>query len=619
MTTNILLNPPASNAYLSEIVPLYTNNGTTLDLMLLWNVGNGSANAPLQVLQYNSTTNSFDDVTNSIFSGSVPTLANPRNVTVADFNSDGNPDFIIANQGLDAPPWPGTTDTLLLSTSSGKLINASANLPQTLSYTHDVSSGVIDQSGDIGVFFNNVYSQPNTAPYYLISKGNGTFTNDSASFLPQSLHSTYPTYTASALVDLNGDGRADLIVGAEDLTKGPSLVYLNPGNGDFSHVTPIALPASPLPATQSLYSSALSGPTILDIEPIHISSSKYNDLVVISTNGTYTAYAVQILINDGTGHFTDQTATRLLGAPSSVTYTTTGTEPWVVRSFIADLNGHGPDIITQGINGAPSQVFLNNGSGQFNLAMSLPSSTPTSPNNMSIDGVATVGGVPQLIEVGGGQLDLVAPPQTASTFVGGPENDVFRYFSGNYTISGGGGIDTAVYTENSSAFQINGTVDSLTVVSTSGLEGTGTLHQVDRLQFADKILAFDISGHAGETYRLFQAAFDRTPDLNGVSYWTKQLDSGLTLHNLAQAFVNSAEFASIYGTNPTSQNLITHFFTNVLGRAPETAGLNYWVNELQSGVSKADVLVDFSESPENQAHVNPTIAHGISLSNAFFV
>ena len=387
--------PPVSGAYLSEIVPFYT--GTKLNLLLLWNVGDGNANAPVQILQYNANTNSFFDDTANMFVGAVPDLGNPRNVTAVTLNGNGV-SFIIAEQGLDASPWPGATDTLLLASANGQLTNASANLPQTLAYTHDVSSGVIDHAGDVGTYLNNIYSAPNTAPYYLISNGNGTFANQSTNFLPTNLHFTYPAYTSSALVDLNGDGLADLVLGAEDLTQGPSLIYLNPGNGNFAGVTPIALPAPLLAATVGLYNSTPTGPTVLDIESIHLSSPNYNDLVVISTNGNYQGYAIQILINDGAGHFTDQTASRLSGAPSFANYSSG--QPWVVRSFITDINGDGAsDIVTQGNNGAPSEVFLNDGTGNFVLDYSITSA--------SIMAVATIAGVPTLIESNGAS---VAPP-----------------------------------------------------------------------------------------------------------------------------------------------------------------------------------------------------------------
>ena len=37
---------------------------------------------------------------------------------------------------------------------------------------------------------------------------------------------------------------------------------------------------------------------------------------------------------------------------------------------------------------------------------------------------------------------------------------------------------------------------------------------VERLDFSDAHLAFDVDGNAGQIYRLYKAAFARTPDLS---------------------------------------------------------------------------------------------------------
>ena len=607
MATNIKLTPPVSNAYLSEVVPFYTNN-TTLNLLMLWNVGDGSSDAPLQVLQYSTTTNSFIDVTSSIFVGAVPIPANPRNVTVADFNGDGNPSFIIANQGLDQSPWPGATDTLVLSTSSGQLINASVNLPQSLAYSHDLSSGVIDKAGDIGVYINNIYSQPNTAPYFLISNSNGTFTNDSAGFLPTSLQSTYPAYTSSALVDLTGNGLADLIIGAEDLTHGPSLVYLNPGNGNFSHVTPIALPASPLSATTGLYSSTFSGPTILDIEPIHISSPNYDDLVVVSTNGNYEGYAIQILINDGTGHFTDQTATRLLGTPSDAVYASTTTQPWVERSIIVDLNGHGADIVTQSVNGAPSQVFLNDGSGHFNLAMSLTT-------GVSIMAVATIAGVPTLIESNGTLVPYQTPPvvnaQTADQVWMTGQTVSFTMPSNTFTDPSG---QQLTYT----ASELNGApLPGWLSFNASTETFSGTV-PAGAQSFTATITATDTNGWLAEDNFYVSTALPVTQEIaglyvtlyglaatqTGITYWTNVVsafDPSITAANAGSTAISGADevylgqqmtagspvvngttyFQTVYPSTMTDQAYVQALYQNMSGFIGTTAGDQYWLNVLQ--------------------------------------
>jgi len=124
-------------------------------------------------------------------------------------------------------------------------------------------------------------------------------------------------------------------------------------------------------------------------------------------------------------------------------------------------------------------------------------------------------------------------------------------------------------------------------------------------------LAFDLSGIAGQSYRIYQAAFDRTPDTPGLSYWIKSMDAGMSLIDVASGFVASVEFASVYGVDISNADFISKLYENVLGRQGEAAGIDYWTGQLAGGVSHAVVLAGFSESPENVAGVAPAIADGI--------
>jgi len=60
---------------------------------------------------------------------------------------------------------------------------------------------------------------------------------------------------------------------------------------------------------------------------------------------------------------------------------------------------------------------------------------------------------------------------------------------------------------------------------------------------------------------------------------------------------------------------VTALYDNALGRAPETAGLASWVGQLAGSLSRADVLLRFSESAENRAQVAAEIQDGILLNH----
>jgi hypothetical protein len=197
--------------------------------------------------------------------------------------------------------------------------------------------------------------------------------------------------------------------------------------------------------------------------------------------------------------------------------------------------------------------------------------------------------------------------QGNDTITGNAANDTLQGYAGNDSIDGGAGTDTAVFSGLRSAYSVASASGKLTV---TGPDGTDVLTNVERLQFDDSALAFDISGTAGKAYRLYQAAFDRAPDLGGLGYQMHDLDTWFTLEQVAGNFIASPEFQSKYG-NVDNTGFITLLYENVLHREPDAGGLQYHLGELASGQTRADVLIHFSESPENQANVIGAIGNGM--------
>ncbi|WP_420473113.1 DUF4214 domain-containing protein [Noviherbaspirillum sp. ST9] len=222
-------------------------------------------------------------------------------------------------------------------------------------------------------------------------------------------------------------------------------------------------------------------------------------------------------------------------------------------------------------------------------------------------------------EAPGMQAELAYWMRSSDTIIGASGNEYLKSFAGNDTIEGGAGndtidggtgTDTSIYSGNASSYQVTKTSTGYTV--SGGTEGTDTLLNVERLKFADKTIALDISGNAGQAYRLYQAAFDRTPDVSGLSFQAKGMDAGWGLVSIAQNFIDSPEFSSKYGALNNTQ-FVSQLYANVLHRAADSGGLSYHVTNLEKGMSRAQVLVGFSESPENQAAIIGVIQNGIEL------
>ena len=108
---------------------------------------------------------------------------------------------------------------------------------------------------------------------------------------------------------------------------------------------------------------------------------------------------------------------------------------------------------------------------------------------------------------------------------------------------------------------------------------------------------------SGEMFRLYNAAFARFPDADGLKYWIDQFSSGKnTRRVVAQSFLGSAEFTEKYGSNVSDETYVNNLYKNVLGRDADTEGLNYWVGNLSSGIeTRYEALLGFAESAENKA------------------
>jgi hypothetical protein len=201
---------------------------------------------------------------------------------------------------------------------------------------------------------------------------------------------------------------------------------------------------------------------------------------------------------------------------------------------------------------------------------------------------------------------LTAPSPTA--IVGDARNNALDVSAGIRALDGGAGLDTAVYRGARAGYTVVHDGSGFAVTDAAG--DHAALQNIERVQFSDGMVALDVDGTAGQAYRLYQAAFDRTPDKVGLGFWIDVLDRGAPLRDAARDFVGSQEFKNLYGANPSDAQFVDALYQNVLHRPAEGAGFDFWMSSLQV-VSRAEVLVNFSESAENQAQVVGSIQNGI--------
>ena len=284
------------------------------------------------ILLLNDGTGRFSDASDRLPSAE----HDSEDVGIADFDGDGDPDIVVVSEDDE-------TNELYFNTGDGHFTDEGARLPVT-----GTSNAVVvaDLTGDGAV---DIVIGNNGPDAFLENDGSGGFTDATADRLPGIDDVTQDL----ELGDADGDGDLDLLVGNEDRNR----LLINDGTGVFADESEARLPAR---EGEEETREADFGDVDAD-----------GDLDILFANVQAFVEDAdprnRLLINDGTGHFTDETDARL---PTDED-----------RSFdgdLLDVDGDGDlDVITSNsvvdlaagvIDPAPYRVYLNDGTGHFRLA-----------------------------------------------------------------------------------------------------------------------------------------------------------------------------------------------------------------------------------------------------------
>lgn len=96
--------------------------------------------------------------------------------------------------------------------------------------------------------------------------------------------------------------------------------------------------------------------------------------------------------------------------------------------------------------------------------------------------------------------------------------------------------------------------------------------------------------------RLYTQILGRNPDPAGLNAWTDVLKSGKEQGaKVAQGFITSKEFTD---RNLSDKDYVTILYKTFFDRDPDPSGLQGWLGELDSGLSRLHVFRGFAESQE---------------------
>ena len=111
------------------------------------------------------------------------------------------------------------------------------------------------------------------------------------------------------------------------------------------------------------------------------------------------------------------------------------------------------------------------------------------------------------------------------------------------------------------------------------------------------------TGNVGSVARLYWAVFGRQPDDAGFAYWMARLTGGMGLSDASRTWSSLPEWQGTYqGTDNVT--FLQRIYANVLGRPPEPGGLAYWLDRLDHGLTRSDLVLLVSDAPEFRQRTN---------------
>lgn len=566
-----------------------------------------------------------------------PIQASP---VLVDLYGTGRPQVLVSTASTDS--GPGKSQVVVLSfTQSGysyKFNQSSTHAPNTPSPNHEQPFFATPAYGDIDGDGKPEIVAVNQDRYLYAWHLDGT-----QAFAPKFLYDTVAS--SPVLVDWNHDGRDEIVFGGDSGPYPPyqyakGLLWSIDGGGNVSPGFPIQIPDQVVWSTPTVtdllgnghddvifgsgmnypgdggskvYAYDLTNQQPLPGFPAATWGRTYTNPVVADLNGNGHK---DILVGTGRGwiyafdqaghEMWQQCTTRFTACTQNGQ---SGADFLQVKPVVADIDGDGAleavvsteqDIkVYDAATGAPENFTESGGTRNADVTVAGAYINAAAPTIAQVDSVASiylVGLKPQ--GSGGpkaGDIGFLQRWTTSSALGAAP----WPTFKANMNRRGylPGTLDQLPALRSFVAATIqdflgrDATSSEITTNANALAEGltlrTGYLHtMVTSDAWIDSLLT-----------KFYEDTFGRSPDTAGEAYWANLLRKGLqTPAQVAAHFYSSNEYYANAGN--TDQGWMTDLYEALLGREPDTDGLNYWIGQSHA-VGRTTVAYAFYQSVES--------------------
>ena len=196
--------------------------------------------------------------------------------------------------------------------------------------------------------------------------------------------------------------------------------------------------------------------------------------------------------------------------------------------------------------------------------------------------------------------DKVVSLEIADLYTNTPSKD---------NVDGGPGIDTVVYDKPIANYVVSPGVNGIEVSSANYSEGSDWLLNIERLQFKDKGLAFDLDGHAGIAAKTLGLVFGQEA-ISVPKYMGICLDYLDNKQMTAAQLMHEALAVRLGADAQNAEKLVSFLYERLTGSVPIQSEKDKYVSWITSGAYTADTLAVFA----SELSLNPVVIQLMGMS-----
>ena len=169
-------------------------------------------------------------------------------------------------------------------------------------------------------------------------------------------------------------------------------------------------------------------------------------------------------------------------------------------------------------------------------------------------------------------------------------NDIMTGTSGNDTLDGGAGTDTASWSHASSNYQLTATPTGWKVTDKTGANGTDTVTNIEKLQFADRTVIIESKDHGSyadlptQLYQFFITAFNAAPGVTYMDQLAEAYRYGLSVKQIVDIFTTKKQFTDVYSPSLSHSDMATQLVNNIVKNSASTSAKTEAISDIKGAL-----------------------------------